>query len=112
MRTGFSIATFRRLIPLQQLGRQLSPFPLIQLPYHRLVNPLSLGAILHEVSHNLQNELGLVKPYHAILRVCITPHKGHAHADIERNDDLCSGPSSGLLGKHLFVKVAFIGQIA
>jgi hypothetical protein len=59
MRTGFSPATFRRGIPLRRLGQQLNPFPLIQLPYHRLVNPWTLGAILHEVSHNLQNEIGL-----------------------------------------------------
>lgn len=61
MRTGFSPATFRRGIPLQRLGRQLNPFPLIQLPYHRLVNPWTLGAMLHEVSHNLQNDLGLAR---------------------------------------------------
>ena len=59
MRTGFSPATFRRAIPLRRLGQQLNPFPLIQLPYHRLVNPWTLGAVLHEVSHNLQNDLGL-----------------------------------------------------
>ena len=59
MRTGHSPATFRRGIPLRRLGKQLNPFPLIQLPYHRLVNPWTLGAILHEVSHNLHNELGL-----------------------------------------------------
>jgi len=61
MRTGFSPATFRRGIPLKRLGRQLNPFPLIQLPYHRLVNPWTLGAILHEVCHNLQNDLGLAR---------------------------------------------------
>ncbi|TJZ54103.1 hypothetical protein FCH28_12925 [Streptomyces piniterrae] len=59
MRTGFSPATFRRGIPLRRLGRRLNPFPLIQLPYHRLVNPWTLGAVLHEISHNLQNDLGL-----------------------------------------------------
>jgi hypothetical protein len=59
MRTGFSPATFRRGIPLRRLGRQLNPFPLVQLPYHRLVNPWTIGAVLHEVSHNLQNELQL-----------------------------------------------------
>jgi hypothetical protein len=59
MRTGFSPATYRRGIPLRRLGQQLNPFPLVQLPYHRLVNPWTLGAILHEVSHNLQNDLGL-----------------------------------------------------
>jgi hypothetical protein len=61
MRTGFSPATYRRGIPLRRLGRQLNPFPLIQLPYHRLVNPWTLGAILHEVSHNTQNDLGLAE---------------------------------------------------
>jgi hypothetical protein len=59
MRTGFSPATFRRGIPLTRLGKQLNPFPLVQLPYHRLINPWTLGAVLHEVSHNLQNDLGL-----------------------------------------------------
>ncbi|GIH15905.1 hypothetical protein [Rugosimonospora africana] len=59
MRTGFSPATYRRGIPLRRLGRQLNPFPLVQLPYHRLVNPWTLGAVLHEISHNLQNDLGL-----------------------------------------------------
>jgi hypothetical protein len=31
----------------------------IQLPYHRLVNPWTLGAVHHEVSHNLQSDLDL-----------------------------------------------------
>ena len=61
MRTGFSPATFRRGVRLRSLGANLNPFPLIQLPYHRLVNPWTLGAILHEVSHNLQNDLGLAR---------------------------------------------------
>lgn len=61
MRTGFSPATYRRGIPLRRLGLARNPFPLIQLPYHRLVNPWTLGAILHEVSHNLQNDLGLAE---------------------------------------------------
>ncbi|WP_206602813.1 hypothetical protein [Leptolyngbya ohadii] len=59
VKTGFSPATFRRGIPLTKLSQQLNPFPLIQLPYHRLVNPWTLGAILHEVAHNLQTDLGL-----------------------------------------------------
>src|SRR5215204_741828 len=59
MRTGFSPATYRRGIPLRRLGQQINPFPLIQLPYHRMVNPWTLGAVLHEVSHNLHNDLGL-----------------------------------------------------
>jgi hypothetical protein len=59
MRTGFAPATFRRGIPMRRLGQQLNPFPLVQLPYHRMVNPWTLGAMLHETSHNLQSELGL-----------------------------------------------------
>lgn len=59
MRTGFSPATYRRGLRLKALGRVPNPFPLIQLPYHRLINPWTLGAVLHEVSHNLQSDLGL-----------------------------------------------------
>jgi hypothetical protein len=59
MRTGFGPATFRRGIRMKSLGREMNPFPLVQLPYHRLVNPWTLGAILHEVAHNLQSDLGL-----------------------------------------------------
>jgi hypothetical protein len=59
MRTGFSPATYRRGVRLTKLGKQVNPFPLVQLPYHRLVNPWTLGAVLHEVSHNLQSDLGL-----------------------------------------------------
>lgn len=71
MRTGFGPATFRRGIPLRRLGKQLNPFPLVQLPYHRLVNPWTLGAVLHEVSHNLQTDLGLSRdvPRNVALRL-------------------------------------------
>jgi hypothetical protein len=71
MRTGFAPATIRRGIPLKRLGKQLNPFPLVQLPYHRLVNPWTLGAVMHEVSHNLQSELGLSKdvPRNIALRL-------------------------------------------
>jgi hypothetical protein len=61
MRTGFAPSTIRRGIRMKKLGKQLNPFPLVQLPYHRLVNPWTLGAVMHEVSHNLQTELGLSK---------------------------------------------------
>jgi len=61
MRTGFAPATIRRGIPVRKLGKQLNPFPIVQLPYHRLVNPWTLGAVMHEVSHNLQSDLGLSK---------------------------------------------------
>ena len=59
MRTGFSPATFRRGLPLARLGRNANPFPLVELPLHRLANPWTLGAVLHEISHNLQSDLGL-----------------------------------------------------
>jgi len=59
METGFAPATFRRGVPLARLGRRANPFPLIQLPYHRLVNPWTLSAVLHEAAHNLQSDLGL-----------------------------------------------------
>ncbi len=59
METGFSPATFRRGVRIRKLGRLANPFPLIQLPYHRLVNPWTLGAVLHESAHNLQADLGL-----------------------------------------------------
>ena len=59
MRTGFGPSTYKRGVKLRQLGRQYNPFPLIQLPYHRMVNPWTLGAVLHEVSHNTQSDLGL-----------------------------------------------------
>jgi hypothetical protein len=59
MRTGFAPATFRRGIPLSRLGKQLNPFGLVQLPYHRLLNPWSLSAICHEIGHNLQSDLNL-----------------------------------------------------
>jgi hypothetical protein len=59
MRTGFAPATFRRGIRLRRLGKQLNPFPVIQMPYHRLINPWTLGAMLHETGHNLQTDLGL-----------------------------------------------------
>ncbi len=83
MRTGFSPATFRRGIPLRRLGRQINPFPLIQLPYHRLVNPWTLGAILHEVSHNLQNDLGIAKDIpRAIARRLLREGKGRFVASV------------------------------
>lgn len=59
MEAGFGPATFRRGVKLGKLGQRLNPFPLVKVPYHRLVNPWSLGAVPHEVAHNLQNDLGL-----------------------------------------------------
>jgi hypothetical protein len=59
LETGFGPATYRRGVRLSKLGARHNPFPLVKVPYHRLVNPWSLGAIPHEVAHNLQSDLGL-----------------------------------------------------
>ncbi|WP_128893283.1 hypothetical protein [Erythrobacter sp. HKB08] len=57
--TGFGPATFRRGVRLTKLGKRSNPFPLVKIPFHRLINPWSLGAVPHEVAHNLQSDLGL-----------------------------------------------------
>src|SRR5215813_4104818 len=46
METGFSPATFRRGVRMAKIGQRANPFPLIQLPHHRLINPWTLGAVL------------------------------------------------------------------
>lgn len=61
MRFGMSPSTYRRNTRLQRLGYLPNPFPIIQIPLHRLQAVWTLGAILHETSHNLQNELGLAR---------------------------------------------------
>ena len=57
--TGFTPATFRRGVPLAKLRHNKNLFPLIMLPQHRLDNVWALSSVLHEVSHNLQADLGL-----------------------------------------------------
>jgi len=59
MEGGFGPATSRRNVLLTKLGKRANPFPLVKLPFHRLINPWTLGAIPHEVSHNIQSDLGL-----------------------------------------------------
>lgn len=59
METEATPSTFRRGVRLSRLGELENPFPIVQLPYHRLVNPWTLGAIHHEVSHNIQSDLDL-----------------------------------------------------
>lgn len=54
-------ATFRRGVKVSKISRSPNPFPLIKLPYSRLISPWSLGAIPHEIGHNLQNDLGMWK---------------------------------------------------
>jgi hypothetical protein len=101
MRTGFSPSTFRRGIPLRRLGQQLNPFPLIQLPYHRLVNPWTLGAVLHEVSHNLQSDLQLSRktPRNIALRLLRAGHGRFVASVWARwNRELFADVSALLLG--------------
>ncbi len=57
--SGFSPVTFRRGVPMMRLRRNPNPFPLIVIPQHRLDNVWALSSVLHEVSHNLQADLGL-----------------------------------------------------
>lgn len=101
MRTGFSPATFRRGIPLSKLGKQPNPFPLIQLPYHRLVNPWTLGAVPHEVSHNLQNDLGLQRAVPVNIARRLLAHgvgKGVAMIWVRWNREMFADLSGLLLG--------------
>jgi hypothetical protein len=57
--SGFSPYTIRRDVPIQKLQRNPNLFPLIVIPQHRLDNVWALSSVLHEVSHNLQADLGL-----------------------------------------------------
>jgi hypothetical protein len=106
MATGFSPATFRRGVPLRRLGKQLNPFPLIQLPYHRLVNPWTLGAVLHEISHNLQNDLGLSRDVPRTVGVKLLragASKQAARTWVRWNREMFADMSGVLLGGPCFV---------
>ena len=54
---GYSPATMRRGVTLVKLLGEANPFPLIRIPWDR-DNPWQ-AVFLHEVSHNLQADLGL-----------------------------------------------------
>ncbi|HXW78498.1 MAG TPA: hypothetical protein VEJ84_03315 [Acidimicrobiales bacterium] len=57
--SGFSPLTYRRNVPLQRLRHHPNLFPLVVIPQHRLDAVWALSSVLHEVSHNLQADLGL-----------------------------------------------------
>jgi hypothetical protein len=57
--SGFSPFTYRRGVPLRRLRHHPNLFPLVVIPQHRLNNVWALSSVLHEVSHNLQADLGL-----------------------------------------------------
>ncbi|QSA97004.1 hypothetical protein [Methylococcus sp. EFPC2] len=57
MEHGFSPATMRRGVQLNRLLGEPNPFPIVRLPWDR-DNPWQ-AVFLHEVSHNLQADLGI-----------------------------------------------------
>ena len=57
--SGFSPFTYRRGVPLSRLRHRRNLFPLIVIPQHRLDNVWALSSVLHEVSHNLQADIGM-----------------------------------------------------
>jgi hypothetical protein len=57
MEHGFSPATMRREVQLNRLLGEPNPFPVIRIPWDR-DNPWQ-AVFLHEVSHNLQADLGI-----------------------------------------------------
>ncbi|MBD2157866.1 hypothetical protein [Leptolyngbya sp. FACHB-16] len=79
--SGFSPATFRRGVPLRRLRHNPNLFPLIMLPQHRLDNVWALSSILHEVSHNLQADIGLWEEIPARVYQRLTT-EGQLPADI------------------------------
>jgi hypothetical protein len=74
--SGFSPSTFRRGVPLTKLRHHPNLFPLIVLPQHRLSNVWALSSVLHEVSHNLQADLGLWQVIPRLLHRRITADAG------------------------------------
>jgi hypothetical protein len=82
--SGFSPATFRRGVPLRRLRHNPNLFPLIMLPQHRLDNVWALSSVLHEVSHNLQADLGLWEemPVHIYRRMVGEGHLPAAMAQV------------------------------
>ncbi|HEY2476562.1 MAG TPA: hypothetical protein VGI19_17410 [Candidatus Cybelea sp.] len=70
--SGFSPLTYRRGVPVTRLRRQPNPFPLIMLPQHRLENVWALSSVLHEVSHNLQADLGMWELLPKIIQLRMT----------------------------------------
>lgn len=59
LESGIGPATYRRGVTMARIGRLPNPFPLVKLPYHRMATPWTLGALPHEIGHNLQADLDL-----------------------------------------------------
>ena len=93
--TGFGAATFRRGVRLTALSKRQNPFPLVIIPPVRLAAPWTLGAIPHEVGHNIQSDLGLwleirkeiskalaAKGHNRLVRVTLARWSKEIYADL------------------------------
>lgn len=78
---GFSPYTYRRGVPLRRLRHHPNLFPLVVLPQHRLNNVWALSSVLHEVSHNLQADLGLWEVMPKLIAERLT-HDGRLPAEV------------------------------
>ena len=81
--SGFSPSTYRRGVPLRRLRYHPNLFPLVIIPQHRLENVWALSSVLHEISHNIQADLGLweVVPKRIYARLMT---EGSLPADVAR----------------------------
>ncbi len=61
-------ATYRRGVTVPKLARSANPFPLVRLPFHRITSPWSLGAVPHEIGHNLHADLKLWQTTPVLIR--------------------------------------------
>lgn len=76
-------ATYRRGVVVPKLSRRANPFPLVRLPFHRMMNPWSLGAVPHEIGHNLHADLKLWTTTPRIIRKALAQRgKSTATQDI------------------------------
>lgn len=81
--SGFSPSTVRRNVPLRRLRFHRNLFPIIVIPQHRLDNVWALSSVLHEVSHNLQADVGLWDPMPRMVFERLTA-EGKMPSDVAR----------------------------
>lgn len=103
MEHGYSPATYRRGVALSRLLGDSNPFPLIRIPWDR-DNPWQ-AVFLHEVSHNLQADLGLwqenqnalirrLKAEHADAAISSTYRRWHKEIFADLAALLLGGPAA------------------
>jgi hypothetical protein len=96
---GYSPATYRRGVALSKLLGETNPFPLVRIPWDR-DNPWQ-AVFLHEVSHNLQADLGLWQEnQNALIRRLTTDHTETAVSSVYRrwHKEIFADLSALLLG--------------